>query len=439
MVQFGGQTAINLCSKLHANNVKILGTSPESTDLAENRDKFGKILDKLNMPSAEWGTGFTFEEVRENAKKIGYPVLVRPSYVLGGRAMEIVHNELELKEYMVEAVKVSPEHPILVDKFLLDAIEVDVDAVCDGKDVLIGAIMEHIEEAGVHSGDSACVIPPQTLPKEIIDKIIEYTKKLALEIKICGLINIQYAIRENIVYTLEANPRSSRTVPFVSKAVGVPIAKIAARVMVGEKLKNITDTLYPMERIKHVAAKEVVFPFIKFKNVDTALGPEMKSTGEVMGIADDFAMAYYKSQLAGGNKLPTSGRVFISVREQDRGKIIKIAKKFYDMGFEIISTPGTSIDFTKNGIINRRIQKISTGSPNILDLMQKREVDLMINIPRVGRNPRKDGYTMRRGAVELDMPYITTIAGAKAAVDAIENVRNRDISVKPMHEYFLKF
>ncbi len=437
MVQFGGQTAINLCELLQKNNVKILGTSPEATDMAENRDNFGKILDKLEMPAAEWGTGYTYDEVRKIAKKIGYPVLVRPSYVLGGRAMEIVHNELDLKEYMKEAVKVSPDHPILVDKFLQDAVEVDVDAVCDRKDVLIGAIMEHIEEAGVHSGDSACVIPPQTLTPEVMDKIIQYTKKLAIELEICGLLNIQFAVRDNVIYTLEVNPRSSRTVPFVSKAVGVPIAKIAARVMVGEKLKDITDTFYPMEKINHVAVKEVVFPFIKFKNVDTALGPEMKSTGEVMGIADDFAMAYYKSQLAGGNKLPTSGKVFISVKEEDRWKIIEIARKFKNMGFEIIATHGTSIDFTENGIENRMIYKISSGSPNVLDLMHKKDVDLVINIPRVGRNPRKDGYKMRRGAVELDMSYITTIAGAKAAVDAIEKVRDREISIKPMHEYFL--
>jgi len=290
----------------------------------------------------------------------------------------------------------------------------------------------------VHSGDSACVIPPQTLSKEIIDKIIEYTKRLALELKIKGLLNIQFAVRDNIIYTLEANPRSSRTVPFVSKATGVPIAKLAAKVMVGEKLKDITDTFYPMEKIEHVAVKEVVFPFIKFKNVDTALGPEMKSTGEVMGIADDFATAYYKSQLAGGNKLPTKGRVFISVKEEDRWKIIEIAKKFRDMGFEITATHGTSLELTENGIENEMIYKISSGTPNVLDLMRNREVDLVINIPRVGRNPRKDGYKMRRGAVELDMPYITTTAGARAAVDAIEKVRDKELEVKSMNEYFKK-
>ena len=438
MIQFGGQTAINLCNALHENNIKILGTSPDATDNAENRDKFGKILNKLEMPSAPWGTGYNFGEVKDAAERIGYPVLVRPSYVLGGRAMEIVHNEIQLENYMQEAVKVSPNHPILVDKFIQDAIEVDVDAVCDGCDVLIGAIMEHIEEAGVHSGDSACVIPPQTLSKEIIDKIIEYTKRLALELKIKGLLNIQFAVRDNIIYTLEANPRSSRTVPFVSKATGVPIAKLAAKVMVGEKLKDITDTFYPMEKIEHVAVKEVVFPFIKFKNVDTALGPEMKSTGEVMGIADDFATAYYKSQLAGGNKLPTKGRVFISVKEEDRWKIIEIAKKFREMGFKITATHGTSLELTENGIENEMIYKISSGTPNVLDLMRNREVDLVINIPRVGRNPRKDGYKMRRGAVELDMPYITTTAGARAAVDAIEKVRDKELEVKSMNEYFKK-
>lgn len=438
MVQFGGQTAINLATSLKEYGVQILGTTPEDIDRAENRGHFAKILDKLGMPSAEWGTAKSFTEAKEIAARIGYPVLVRPSYVLGGRAMEIVQDETDLEEYIKEAVKVSPKHPILIDKFIQDAIEVDVDAVSDGEEVLIGAIMEHIEEAGVHSGDSACVIPPQTLDEKITSKIIEYTKKLALELNTRGLINIQFAVRGGTVYTLEANPRASRTVPFVSKAVGVPFAKLAAKVMVGMKLKELTNNPYPMKDIKHVAVKEVVFPFIKLPNVDPVLSPEMKSTGEVMGIDKDFAMAYYKAEIAAGNRLPLHGSLFLSVKRRDKKpELLNIAKKFSDLGFEIISTAGTSNYLTKNGINNRKILKISEGSPNALDLMRERKIDLIINTPSIGRSPKKDGYMIRCGAVELDTPYITTIAGAQATVNAIEQVRNREIEVKSWNEYFV--
>lgn len=442
MVQFGGQTAINLAMPLYEYGVKILGTSPRDIDMAENRNHFGKVLDKLGMPLAEWGTGYSYSEVKEIASRIGYPVLVRPSYVLGGRAMEIVQDESELEEYIKEAVKVSPQHPILIDKFIQGAIEVDVDAVCDGKDVLIGAIMEHIEEAGVHSGDSACVIPPQTLKQKTIDKIIEYTKKLALELNTVGLINIQYAVKNDTVYTLEANPRASRTVPFVSKTVGVPLAKIAAKVMVGMNLRDIVDNLNPMENIKHVAVKEVVFPFIKLPGVDPVLTPEMKSTGEVMGIDCDFAMAYYKAQIAAGNELPLGGTLFISVSRKDKNryksKILEIVRKFRNLEFDIVSTSGTADFLTENGIENRRILKISEGSPNILDLIGEKKIDLIINTPTVGRSPKRDGYMIRRSAVELGIPYITTFAGAEAAVNAIRKVRNRNIDVIPLKEYFKK-
>ncbi len=436
MVQFGGQTAINLVHSLNENGVKILGTRPEDIDRAENRDLFGKVLDKLKIPSADWGTAHSFKEAKEIASRIGYPVLVRPSYVLGGRAMEIVHDEDELEDYIQEAVRVSPKHPILVDKFLQDAVEVDVDVVSDGKDVLIGAIMEHIEEAGIHSGDSACVIPPQTLEKGIIKTIEEYSKKLALELNVVGLLNIQYAVRDGKVYALEANPRSSRTVPFVGKSVGIPLAKIAAKAMIGMKLKDIVTDFNPMGKIKHVSVKEVVFPFIKLPNVDPVLGPEMKSTGEVMGIDRDFAMAYYKSQIAAGNELPLQGKIFMSVNTKHQPVLLPIAKKFSDMGFEIIATTGTSDFLTKNGVDNRKVLKISEGSPNVLDLMREKSIDLIINTPTIGKKPKRDGYKIRCSAVDLDVPYITTVAGALAAANAIDLVRHREMEVKSWNDYF---
>ncbi|ODS42451.1 MAG: carbamoyl-phosphate synthase large chain [Candidatus Altiarchaeales archaeon IMC4] len=441
MVQFGGQTAINLCNELSEAGVRILGTHPDDINRAEDRELFGSVLKKLNMPSAEWGTGYNFEEVTEIAKRIGYPVLVRPSYVLGGRAMEIVNDEVELKDYMEEAVRVSlmgkkTKHPILVDRFLNDAAEIDIDVVCDGRDVLIGGIMEHIEEAGIHSGDSACVVPPQTLSGKTIKTVEEYTRKLALELKIIGLMNVQYAVKDGVVYTLEANPRSSRTVPFVSKAVGVQLAKIAARVMVGEKLRDIVSDLNPSKKIRHVAVKEVVFPFLKLPNVDPVLTPEMKSTGEVMGIDGDFGMAYYKAQLAAGNKIPMHGSVFISVKDAHKTKILDVAKRFAAMGFKIISTSGTSDYLTENAVENRRILKISEGGPNVLDLMNAGEISLIISTPKVGRHPKRDGYMIRRGAVERDIPYVTTVTGAIATAGAIESVRNRELGVKSMNEYF---
>ncbi|MBN2251726.1 MAG: carbamoyl-phosphate synthase large subunit [Candidatus Altiarchaeota archaeon] len=436
MVQFGGQTAINLTIPLHEHGVNILGTSPQDIDRAENRDLFGKILDKLKIPSAAWGTGYSFGDVKDVANRIGYPVLVRPSYVLGGRAMEIVQDDAELEEYIREAAKVSPKHPILVDKFIEDAVEVDVDLVCDGETVLVGAIMEHIEEAGIHSGDSACVIPPQTLDPKAMEKIREYSRMLALELKVNGLLNIQYAVKDGVVYMLEANPRSSRTVPFVSKAVGIQLAKLAAKVMTGMELADLATDLYPMDKIRHVAVKEVVFPFTKLPQVDPVLSPEMKSTGEVMGIDKDFPMAYYKAQIAAGNELPLQGTIFISVKKKDKSRVPDIAKKFSDLGFEIISTSGTSDYLTSSGIRNRKILKISEGLPNILNLMRDKKIDLIINTPGRGRIPKKDGYRMRVSAIELDIPYITTIPGALAAVNAIKEVKERDMEVKSWNEYF---
>jgi carbamoyl-phosphate synthase large subunit len=433
IVQFGGQTSINLAVPLSKEGVRILGTSPENIDRAEDREKFTQVLNKLGIPQAPYGTGFSFEDAREIAGKIGYPVLVRPSYVLGGRAMEIVYDEVQLRQYMREAVKVSEEHPVLVDKFLQGAVEIDVDAVSDGKDVFIGGIMEHIEHAGIHSGDSACVLPPQTLSKEVIRKIKEYTISLAKELHVVGLLNIQYAVKKNTVYVLEANPRASRTVPYVSKAIGVPLAKVAAKVMLGRTLKEMG---YIGERkIRHVAVKEAVFPFVKLPGVDPVLGPEMKSTGEVMGIDFDFGKAYFKAQLAAGNVLPKEGVVFLSIRRDAAERIVPTARRLHELGFKLMATEGTLAVLEKNGIPATLVKKIREGSPNILDMMMERDVDLIINTPTVGKIPYTDGFYIRRYAVDLNVPYITTITGAEAAVEAIESIKKGEISIHSLDEY----
>ncbi|MCG2828335.1 carbamoyl-phosphate synthase large subunit [Methanothermobacter sp. K4] len=434
VVQFGGQTSINLAVPLAEEGVRILGTPHESIDRVEDRERFTRVLDKLGIPQAPYGIAKSFEDARDVAERIGYPVLVRPSYVLGGRAMEIVYDERELEEYMREAVRVSPEHPILVDKFLEDAIEVDVDALSDGTDVYIGGIMEHIEEAGVHSGDSACVIPPQSIPQEIIETIKDYTRKLALELEVVGLINIQYAVKPDSdpsVYILEANPRASRTVPFVSKATGVPLAKMAARLMMGAKLSDLGLT--EEKEIDHVAVKESVFPFIKLPGADSVLGPEMKSTGEAMGIDENFGIAYYKSQLSASMDLLTEGKVFISVRDQDKDKIADIVKKASELGFKIMVTRGTARAVSDIADIEV-VRKVSQGSPNIRDAIINGEVGLIINTPS-GKQSADDGYLIRRMAVELGIPYVTTLAGARAALNAIEAVRLGRITVKSLDEY----
>jgi len=443
IVQFGGQTSINLANALKKEGVKILGTQPEDIEIGEDREKSEKFFERLGILKAKGGTGYSFEEVKEIAKEIGYPVLVRPSYVLGGRAMEIVYNDEELAEYMKIAINVSEDevgkHPILVDKFISDATECEVDAVCDGKDVLIGAIIEHIEEAGIHSGDSAAVIPPQTLSKNVIEGIKEYTKKIALGLKTIGMINIQYAVKDEKIYVIEANPRASRTVPFVSKATGIPLAKIATKVILGKKLNDLIDVdkhNENIEKMKYVCVKEVVFPFLKLPNVDPVLGPEMRSTGEVMGIGKNFGIAFYKAELSAGTKIPLNGKIFISVRNEDKEKILPYAKKFYDLNFEIISTSGTSRYLSQHGIPNKKVLKISEGEPNILNLMRNREIDLVINIPKLGINPRKDGYMIRRSSVELNIPYITTINGVKACIDAIETLKKgENIDVMELDEY----
>ncbi len=434
VVQFGGQTSINLAVPLANEGVTILGTPHESIDQVEDRERFTRVLNRLEIPQADYGIAHSFEDARKVAERIGFPVLVRPSYVLGGRAMEIVYDDLELKEYMKEAVRISPEHPILVDKFLEDAIEIDVDALCDGEDVFIGGIMEHIEEAGVHSGDSACVIPPQSIHPDVIEKIKEYTAKLALELNVIGLMNIQYAVKtddDDKLYILEANPRASRTVPFVSKAVGIPLAKIAAQLMVGYKLRDFG--LGDDVEIDHVAVKESIFPFIKLPGSDSVLGPEMKSTGESMGIDESFGVSYYKAQLSAGMRLPCKGKLFISVRDQDKGKILDIVKKAEELGFELVGTDGTAEaveDDVKISVIN----KVSQKSPNIKDAILNGEIKLIINTPS-GKQSADDNYLIRRMAVELGIPYVTTLAGARAALNAVRTIEKGKIGVKSLNEY----
>ncbi len=434
MVQFGGQTAINLAIPLLNAGVNILGTSPDNIDLAEDRERFKNLLDRLGIPQAEAGTATSVEGAREIAKGIGYPCLVRPSYVLGGRAMEIVYDEKELDMYMREAVSVSPEHPVLVDRFLHPAVEVDVDAAADGETVVIGGLMEHIEQAGVHSGDSACVVPPQSLSEDEIELIVDYTVRLALELDIIGLLNIQYAVMDGVVYVLEVNPRASRTVPFICKATGVPIAKLASKAMLGMKLKDMGYETGVLP-VNCVAVKEVAFPFIKLPGVDPALGPEMKSTGETMGIDSDFALAFYKSQAGVGVHLPENGNVFISVNEQDRDDIIPIAEKFQELGFHILATEGTAKVLRGGGIEAKEVVKVSEGRLNIVDHMKNGKIQLVINTPSRDKVAKADGYIIRRASVELNVPYITTMQAAAATVDAIENIRKGKTSIKSMHEY----
>ena len=436
IMQFGGQTPINMAMKLHKKGVKILGTSPESIDLAENRLKFGEILKSLDIPSADWGTVMSVQEAKSEAKRIGYPVLVRPSYVLGGRAMQIVNDEEELISYMEEAVEISPEHPVLIDKFLENAIELDVDAVSDGKDVFVAAIMEHIEEAGIHSGDSACVIPPQTISREIKEKVIECTKKIATALKTIGLINIQYAVKDDTIYVLEANPRASRTVPYVSKTINIPLAKIATKVMLGRSLKDLGLSGY--KEPDFVTVKEAVFPFLKLIGVDPVLSPEMKSTGEVMGIDDGFGKAFYKAQSAASMNLPKKGNILLSIaKDQDKERFVESAKEFIQLGFDIYCTEGTKRFLEKNDIAAKEVPKVRD-DPKILEMMKNSEINLIIIIPR-GSKTGKDGYAIRRAAVEYGIPYITTLAGTTASAKAIKSLQDCSISIHSLEDYHKKF
>ncbi|WP_455282629.1 carbamoyl-phosphate synthase large subunit [[Eubacterium] cellulosolvens] len=430
-VQFGGQTPLNISRKL-SNDVPILGTKPDAIDEAENRERFAKLLNGLGIPQPDNGIAYNIEEAISVARKLEYPVLVRPSYVLGGRAMDIIYDDDALKEYIAEAIEVSPKNPILIDKFIEDALEVEVDALCDGEDVVIGGIMEHIEEAGVHSGDSACALPPISLDSRVIDKVKNYTRKIALELGVVGLTNIQYAVKDNIVYVLEANPRASRTVPFVSKASGLPLAKIAAKLMVGRKLRelNIKEKL----ELKHVAVKEAVFPFTKLPGIDPILAPEMKSTGEVMGIDYNFGIAYYKAELAAGMRLPANGIAFLSVKDRDKAKSVDVAKGLIELGFSILATKGTAEYLRNFGIETKTLLKTTEGRPNIVDFIINKEVDLIINTPR-GKGSRKDGYEIRRAAIEHNVPYITTIPAALAAVKAGKALRKGTMTMKPIQDY----
>ena len=435
IVQFGGQTPLKLAMRLHDSGVNILGTSPDSIDLAEDRKRFGAILNSLNIPQPENGTAMTVEEAKIIASRIGYPLLVRPSYVLGGRAMVIVYEEENLVSYVEAAFKVSSGFPVLIDKFLEQATEVDVDAIFDGEEIFIAAIMEHIEEAGIHSGDSACVIPPFALNKNIIGKIKEYTFKIAKMLKVVGLINIQYAVKNSTVYVIEANPRASRTVPFVSKSIKVPVAKIAARVMAGEKLRNIDFERVDSNNLDYFSIKEAVLPFNRFPETDTILGPEMKSTGEVMGIDKNFGIAFAKSQLAVNQKFPSSGTVFISVRDRDKNSMANLAKKISDLQFKIITTRGTGEYLESLGIKCDRVLKIREGRPNVLDLIKNGEINLIINTPE-GSEARSDGYYLRTAAALLNVPCITTISGASAAIQGIYELKiNKNINVKAIQDY----
>ena len=435
IVQLGGQTPLNLTLALKKAGVNIIGTSPESIDIAEDREKFKNLLDKLKLRQPHNGTARTFEESKVVASRIGYPVLVRPSYVLGGRAMEIVYDEDTLEKFIQEASRVSGEHPILIDKFLEDAIEVDVDMIADGETFVIGGILEHIEEAGIHSGDSAMVLPPYSLSEEVIDRIRQATVAMAKELKVIGLMNVQYAVRDNKVFVLEVNPRASRTVPFVSKAIGVPLAKLAAKVMAGAKLKDLgfTKEIIPL----YSSVKESVFPFNRFPGVDIMLGPEMKSTGEVMGIDDDFGRAYMKSQLAAGQILPLKGTVFVSVRDKDKRIVVFIVKRLIDLGFSIIATAGTAKALKKGGIEAETVHKVFEERPNILDYVQDGKISLIINTPS-GRIPREDEVKIRSTAIMHGVPCITTISGAQASVNGIEVLLKKDLDVKPLQAYHEK-
>jgi carbamoyl-phosphate synthase large subunit len=432
IVQFGGQTPLNLSVPLHKAGVPILGTQPESIDRAEDRKLFQAMLKKLHLVQPTNGTAVSVEAALSVAETIGYPVIVRPSYVLGGRAMKIVYGRKELSNFTKLAIKASPGHPVLIDKFLEDAVEVDVDAICDGKTAVIGGIMEHIEAAGVHSGDSACVLPPYTLQQPMLDEISQATKAMAFELDVVGLMNVQYAIKDERLFVLEVNPRASRTIPFVSKATGVPLAKIATKVMLGKTLNELGFTCE--KKPDYVSVKEAVLPFDRFPDVDTLLGPEMKSTGEVMGIDDKFGTAYAKAQLGAGQKLPREGAVFISVKDSDKQTVLQAAAQFHDIGFHIISTRGTSAFLETHGIPNEKVEKVSTGRPNVVDAIKNGKIQLIINTGS-GDTSKRDGYIIRRSALKFNIPYTTTVSGAVALSRGIASLKNKNLSVCSLQEF----
>ena len=432
VVQFGGQTPLNLAEDLENAGVRILGTSPASIDLAEDRERFGNLLRELDIRQPENGMASTVEDAVAVAERIGYPILVRPSYVLGGRAMVIVYEAASLESYMREAIDVSPERPILLDRYLMGAQEFDVDAVADGKEVVIGGIMQHIEQAGVHSGDSACVLPPFDISEDNLQQVRDYTHRLARALNVVGLMNVQYAIHDGTVYVLEVNPRASRTTPFVSKAIGVPLAKIAARVMTGKSLREqgVMKEVIPL----HVSVKEAVLPFIKFPGADSLLGPEMKSTGEVMGIGDSFGIAFFKAQLGAGSVLPSSGKVFISVADDDKPAVLEVARDLAEAGLEIVATHGTGRFLKENGVEAEEILKVHEGRPHVVDAIRSNMVDLVINSPQDGSS-QSDGFVVRRAAIMNNVPYTTTMAGARAAAAGIVALQREEISIRALQDY----
>ena len=433
ILQLGGQTPLNLAKSLLANGVKILGTSVDAIDRAEDRDRFKKLLKKIGLRQPANGIATSIDEAHQIAKEIGYPVVIRPSYVLGGRAMEIVYDQTSLKKYMKQAVEASEDHqPVLIDKFLEDATEMDVDLISDGKTAVVGSVMEHIEEAGIHSGDSASVIPPFSISREIVEEIVQKTKQIAKELGVIGLMNVQYAIQKGQVFCLEVNPRASRTVPFVSKTIGVPLAKLAAQLMMGKTLKELkfTEEIVP----KHVAVKESVFPFVKFPGVDIILSPEMKSTGEVMGIDKDFGKAFYKSQDAAMSHIPRKGTVFISVKETDKPKIAEIARELHKLGLKIVSTKGTGMVLKEAGVPAEEVLKMVEGSPNLSHWIKEKKMDLIINTPS-GKGPMLDEGKIRSLAVSFNIPCITTLSAARAAVRGLQAVRDDDLDVKSIQDY----
>lgn len=440
IAQFGGQTPLNLALGLQANGVNIIGTSPQSIERAEDREMFADMLHKLEIPQPPNGLATNEEEAIEAASRLSYPVLVRPSFVLGGRAMQIVYSDAELREYMRSAVEASPKRPVLVDKFLEDAVEVDVDCIADvghyddpaEATVVVGGMLEHVEFAGVHSGDAAMVLPPHTLSDELLNTMRRYSDAMARELKVTGLMNVQYAIKDGTVYVLEVNPRASRTVPFTSKAIGTPLAKLAAKVMAGNTLKELgfTGEIVP----DYWAVKESVFPFNRFLGQDILLSPEMKSTGEVMGLDTDLGTAYAKSQMAAGGSLPLTGRVFISVSDNHKSAAVDLARRFTELGFELISTSGTAAVLKEAGLEVESIYKLAEGRPNTIDLLKNNEIQLVINTPD-GQVPRADEIKIRTTAVYTNTPIITTIGSAKAALEGITALKEKGYGVKPLQEF----
>ncbi|MFC1529025.1 carbamoyl-phosphate synthase large subunit, partial [Candidatus Latescibacterota bacterium] len=433
IVQFGGQTPLNIAQELKDNGVRILGTSPESIRLAEDREYFRERMISLGISQPESGTARSLDEALAIAEKIGYPLMVRPSFVLGGRGMEIIYDEGMLRKYTEEAIQISPEYPMLIDRFLEDAVEIEVDALSDGDETFIPAVMEHIELAGIHSGDSACVIPSRTLKDEHLEIIEKYTDQIAKELKVIGIINIQYAICDDVVYILEANPRASRTVPIVSKVMRITLARIATKIMLGEKLKNFPELR--KKKISFFGVKEAVFPFNMFPEVDPLLGPEMRATGEVMGIAETFGLAFYKAQESAGAKLPTKGNVLLTVADKDKPSLIPVAQRLKKLGFTIFATRNTSQFLSEKGIDNREILKLYEGRPHILDAIKNNEIQLIINTP-VGRLSKDDDSFIRMQAIQQKIPYVTSIAAAVASVDGIEAIMHEKTEPVSLQEYY---